>query len=156
MSKRKIKWHKGDVFVVKLMDGTYTIGQVLDLQMTNIISCAFFDERYASIECILMDSTCNINNLISIIACTKEKLDYDIWKIIGNKPIEINEEKFPNEQFRHNGWIGAKSYDAGIIEEFLDAYNALTPWDDWYNPNYLDELLIDISKRPTNLVYKNK
>lgn len=151
---KKIEWHNGDVFVVKLKDGTYSVGQILELLMSNIVSCAFFNERYSCIENVTIHNLCDIHNLISLISCSREQLDYDIWQIIGNKPIEINKKAFPNEQFRNNGWIGTKSYDAAIVEEFIDAYYALVPWDDWYDPNFLNELLIDVSKRPSNIIYK--
>ena len=39
MAKKKISWQNGDVFSVKLKDGTYTIGHILDLQMKNVVRC---------------------------------------------------------------------------------------------------------------------
>lgn len=155
MSK-KIKWVNGDVFVIQLKDSTYSIGQVLDLQMTNIVRCAFFNVRFNFIEDISIIDNCITKNLISLVACSREQLDYGVWKIIGNTSISIKIERFPNENFRSKGWIGAKSYDAAIIEEFLHAYHSLSPWDDWFNPDYLDQLLVNISIKPNNLIYKNE
>lgn len=155
MSKR-IQWDNGDVFAVRLKDSTYSIGQVLDLQMTNVVRCALFKNKFNAIEDASITDTCNSKNLISLVACSKEQLDYGVWKIIGNASILIRPEEFPNEQFRGNNWIGAKSFDAAIVEDFLDAYYSLSPWDDWFNPNYLDQLLISSSKKPRNLIYKNR
>jgi hypothetical protein len=154
MAKKKISWQSGDVFSVKLKDGTYAIGQILDLQMNNVVRCAFFDERNKNQQKANM--SCNINNLISLVATTREQLDFGIWKISGNKKIEIPVSNYPNEKFRNNGWIGAKVYDAAVIEEFLDAFYTLVPWDDWADPNYLDKLLLDKTKKPNKLIHIKK
>lgn len=151
MAKKKINWQNGDVFFVKLKDGTYTIGQILDLQMKNVVRCAFFDERIINQQ--EANVSCNVKNLISILATTREQLDFGIWKILGNKKIEILIDQYPNEQFRNNDWIGAKVYDAAVVEEFLDAFYALIPWDDWADPNYLDKLLLDKTKKPNKLIF---
>jgi hypothetical protein len=153
--KRKIKWQNGDVFVVKLIDGTFSVGQILDLQMSNIVRCSFFRNRFNTVDDVHNSNFYEVKNLISMVACTREQIDYGIWKIIDKKPIIIDSKLFPNEEFRENNWIGSKSYDASIIEEFLNAYHSLTPWDDWYDPNYLDQLLLDSTKKPKNLVLKN-
>jgi len=151
MAKKKINWQNGDVFFVKLKDGTYTTGQILDLQMKNVVRCAFFDERIINQQ--EANVSCNVKNLISILATTREQLDFGIWKILGNKKIEILIDEYPNEQFRNNDWIGAKVYDAAVVEEFLDAFYALIPWDDWADPNYLDKLLLDKTKKPNKLIF---
>jgi hypothetical protein len=36
--------------------------------------------------------------------------------------------------------VGSTIYDAAIAEDFMNAFYALQPWDDWHNPDYLDEL----------------
>jgi hypothetical protein len=154
MTKKKISWQNGDVFSVKLKDGTYTIGQILDLQMKNVVRCALFDERNINQPEAIMNF--NVKNLISLVATTREQLDFGVWKILGNKKIEIPIDDFPNEKFRSNDWVGAKVYDAAIVEEFLDAFYALVPWDEWADPNYLDKLLIDKTKKPDRLIYIKK
>lgn len=151
MAKKKINWQNGDVFSIKLKDGTYTIGQILDLQMKNVVRCAFFDERIINQQ--MANVSCNVKSLISILATTREQLDFGIWKILGNRKIEILIKDYPNEPFRKIDWIGAKVYDAAIVEEFLDAFYALVPWDEWADPNYLDKLLFDITKKPNKLIF---
>lgn len=154
MAKKKVNWQGGDVFSVRLKDGTYSIGQVLDLQMKNVVRCAFFDERNKNQQ--IANASCDIKNLIALVATTKEQLDFGIWKILENRAIEIHIDDYPNEQFRNNGWIGAKVYDAAVVEAFLDAFYSLAPWDDWADPTYLDKLLVDESKKPNGLIYNRK
>ena len=45
MAKRKIKWNIGDVFGVRLKDGTYAFGQISEQMMANVIYCAFFLDK---------------------------------------------------------------------------------------------------------------
>ena len=109
-----------------------------------------FDERYKNQP--ETNVSCNLKNLISLVATTREQLDFEVWKILGNKKIEIPKDDYPNEKFRNNGWIGSKIYDAAVVEEFLDAFYALVPWDNWADPTYLDKLLVDKTKRPNKLI----
>ena len=45
MAKKKQKWNSGDVFIIKLKDNSFVNGQILDLQMKNVVRCALFNER---------------------------------------------------------------------------------------------------------------
>jgi hypothetical protein len=150
--RRKIKWQMGDVFAVPLKDGRFSMGQTLGRSMPNSVRIALYNEVSDSVEGLTIENLCRPENLISLIEVTKEQLDYGVWKIIGNKAIAIPQEDQPNEKYRALRWIGASFYDAGLAEDFLNAYNALLPWDKWYDPNFLDELLVDISKKPKNLI----
>lgn len=151
--KKKVDWKTGDIFLVPLLDGTYGTGQILDLQMPTIVRIALFDENVKSLTEFDISHACSLSNLISLIASSREQLDFDAWKIVGNKPIQIAIRDFPNEQFRNKDWVGAKHYDAALIEDFLNAFYSFIPWDDWFNPNYLDAFLVDLSKKPKTLVF---
>jgi len=152
MPKRKIKWANGDVFAVPLSDGRFAIGQALDLMMVNQMRVALYDEVFPSLEAINLPNVCLPADLISLVASSREQLDYGVWRIIGNKPVTVPLEQYPNEQFREQGWVGAKHYDAALLEDFLEAFYALQPWDDWFNPNYLDAFLVDLSKKPSSII----
>lgn len=142
----------GDVFAVQLSNGNFSIGQILDFRWKNCVRCALFDEVLSNIQLKNVNELCKNEDLISLIECTIEQLYYDVWKIVGNKQILIPQEKYPNEQYKNNKWIGSKTYDAALIEDFLNAYNALQPWDDWADPNYFDKFLVIMSKKPDNLI----
>lgn len=152
MSKRKkISWKPGDIFQVPLLDGTWGTGQILDLQMPTVVRIALFDENVKSLSDFDVSEACASSNLISLIACSREQLDFDVWKIVANKSIQLAIRDFPNEQFRRKNWVGTKHYDAALIEDFLNAFYSFIAWDDWFNPYYLDAFLIDLSKKPKNL-----
>lgn len=154
--KKEIKWGNGDVFAVPLLDGSFVMGQVLDLQMKNVVRVALFNNKTININEATIDNCCKSQDLISLITCTIDKLDNNSWGIIGNKAIEIPFSLFPNEQFRNKGWVGAKTYGSAILEKFLNAFYGLVPWDDLADPFYLDKLLFNQSKKPSDLVYLKK
>ena len=130
---KKIKWNVGDVFCIKLLNNKNVIGQIIDLQMANVVCCTFYKQIFNPNE--LENISIEQNQIISFVACTREQLDYGVWPILGNKKIFTNKLSLPNEQYRNNSWIGAITYDASIIEEFVNTYNGLLPWDDWANHN---------------------
>ena len=152
MGNRKIKWNSGDVFAVLLGDKTYSIGQVLDLRWPQCVRCAFYEEKYTSVHEINIAEVCKNEHLISLIEVTRVFLDSGMWMIIGNKEINISKEKYPNEQFRDKQWVGAVTSDAGLAEDFLNAFYGITAWDNWFDPNYLDGYLIDPLKKPKNRI----
>lgn len=123
--------------------------------MPNVVRVALFDEVVNSLEEFNIEQSCSVLNLISLVASSREQVDYDVWQLMGNKRIEIQKKNFPNEDFRRKNWVGAEHYDAALLEDFLNSFYALLPWDDWFNPNFLDDFLINISKKPTNLLYRS-
>lgn len=154
---KKIKWNDGDVFAIPLEHvEKLVVGQILDNPMTNLIRVAIFNEQIDVMSDSQLSDLCKKENLISAVQCTREQIDYGVWKILGNKstrPIPFS--KYPNEQFRENQWIGSTTYDAALVEDFVKAFYGFENWDDWYDPNFLDEFLIDQSKKPKNLKLKN-
>lgn len=154
MAKRKQKWKPGDLFAIPLEDGTYVVGQTLDLQMSNVVRCAISDARFPEQDLANPGAAYTHAGLISLVATTREKLDFGAWKVIGEAPVSVPVDQLPNEQFRTAGWVGSKIYDASIVEEFCNAFHALAPWDDWADPNYLDRLLTSPDVKPRNLVFK--
>lgn len=86
--------------------------------MVNQVRLALYNERFATLEEIALDAVCHPEHLISLVASSREQLDYGVWRVIGNKPVSVPLERHPNEQFRHNGWVGAKHYGVGLVETF--------------------------------------
>ncbi len=140
-----------------LKDGTFGSGQVLDLMMPNVVRCCFYDgkEKDGSpkTKCVGLP----FGNLIACLAVSREQLDWGNWVVVGCSSSDpMPKREWPNEQFRHKRWVGAKMYDANLAEDFLNAYHALEPWDDWANPDYLDSLLLPGVSRPDNLIFMKR
>jgi len=153
--QKKQVWKEGDVFFVPLKDKSWGVGQVIDLMMPNVIRCLFFELKFQNIPDAI-DVSDLIGHEISCVAVTREQIDYGVWKVGQNLPIEIERSSLPNEQFRRTGWVGSKIYDAALAEDFLDSFFGLLPWDDWYDPNFLDEFLLSSNKKPKNLLFKKQ
>jgi len=154
MRKKKVIWKPNDVFAIPLINGKYAIGHVLDQNFPNAVRIALYDEVINNFENTDITGLIDNNSLISLIEVTREQLDYGVWKAIGSKRTAIPIDKYANEQFRKNKMINSIVYDAGLAEDFVNSFYGLLPWDDWYDPNYLDEFLISLSKKPNNLLYK--
>lgn len=155
MGKKKQTWKPGDTFIVPQSDGVGTIGQVLDHMMTTVVSCAFYDIR-VPLKVAQGPFDLDDDLIISGISVTREQLDFNVWKVIGWQPVALAKRFWPNENTRDQNWVGAEVYDAAVAEELLEAYNGLTAWDDWKDPNFLDTLLANPDRRPKNVVLKRR
>ena len=152
-SPRKREWSLGSVFAVLLPDGSHALGQAVAVMMPNVVYCALTNQTVQ----VLPDTAPNVtrDNVIARVALTREQLAYGAWTVLGVAPAISRKDEFPNEAFARNGYVGARVYDAAIAEEFLAAFHALVPWDDWHDPRYLDNWLVSPDKKPNNLRYKH-
>ena len=162
MKKRnkKIPWAIGDIFTIKLNNGKYAIGHVLSQRMVNTIRIALYDEVIDSLENADINNLCKEADLLSLIEVTKEQIDFGAWKLIGNRPTDIPVNRHANEQYRNDDpyldGVGANIKDAAIAEDFMNAFYGMHPWDDWYDPEFYDKMLVDKRKKPLHLIYKKK
>jgi hypothetical protein len=154
-AKKTQSWAPGTLFAIPQRDGVCSIGQVIDIVMTNVVSCAFFDLRLPC-NTTIGQVELSISKLIAVLSVTREKLDFGGWTVVGHQDVNIDRALWPNEEFRGQQWVGAKVYDASIAEELLDAYNGLVAWDDWHDPEYLDKLLASPDRKPKHLLYKKR
>jgi hypothetical protein len=151
--RKKHNWEFGDIFLVNLKDKTYGIIQVIDSMMKNVVYVAITNHKISDLQQI---PKLNSKNLISLIAITKEGLDFGEFKTVERQNEIVSRIDFKNEKLSEQGYVGAKIYDYGLVEDFLNAYHKLDYWNDWFNPNYLDEFLIDIKLKPNNLKLKSE
>ena len=93
--------------------------------------------------------------MFSVLFVTRDLLDDGVWRVIAKRPVAIPRSQLPYESLRQNGYVGAEVNGSGIVNEFLDAFYGLGPWDDWHDPTYLDQLLVSPEKKPSRLVFKN-
>jgi len=150
----KQQWGVGSVFGVEQTDHKYCIGQVLEIPLPNVISCAFYDIRLPK---GLKQPKVELpfEKIISALATTRDKLDAGRWKIISSATPQLDRQFWPNEQFRDMQWVGAKTYGSRIVENFLEAYFGLAPWDRYADPEYFDKLLFFQHRKPLSLRFKH-
>jgi hypothetical protein len=157
MGKRRQAWKVGDVFLVKLTDDSFVVGQIVgqERKALNSVSCAFFDLRVKSEADLDSVRELPLPKVFSVLFVTRDLLDNGVWRVIGDRRVTLPESLLPFERLRNQGWVGASVKGSGIVAKFLNAFYGLAPWDDWHNPNYLDELLMSPDKKPSNLIFKS-
>jgi hypothetical protein len=153
--KKKQLWQPSDIFVIPLLDSKYAVGQILDQRIPNTLRIALFNEVLDTLETYDINHLGKFSHLIALLEVGEDQIRRKNWKIIGNKTSLIPRSIFPNEEYRSKNWVGSVTIDATVVDEFMNAFYALVPWDDWYDPEYLDGLLYDKNKKPLNLIYKN-
>lgn len=158
--RKKVPWVIGDIFAITLNTGKYAIGHILSQRLPNTIRIALYDEILEMTEGNDINILCRETDLISLIEVTKEQIDFGVWKVIGNKPTDIPISRHANEQYRspdpYKDGVGSEVLDAAVAEDFMNAFYGLHPWDDWYDPQFYDKMLVDKSKKPAHLIYKKK
>jgi hypothetical protein len=157
MPRKKQRWAIGDIFVVELMDGTYTIGQIVGQErpVLNSVSIALFEVKCGSQE-LAKNVLIPQSRLFSVLFATRDLLDSGKWAVVGTRSILIRPEQFPFEHLRDAGFVGAKIIGSAIVTAFLNAYYGLAPWDAWKDPNYLDSFLVTAEKKPRNLILRGR
>jgi len=155
MGAKKQKWSIGDLFAIPRKDGRYIAGQVIgrEPEVLNSVSVALFDEVRDQPEQVASVSLSE-DRLFSSLFATRDLLDSGYWKVVHNRPVSVPTRLFPFERTRASGFVGAKVIGSAIVNEFVNAYFALVPWDDWKDPTYLDKLLVSPAKKPVRLLLK--
>ncbi|TWT42490.1 hypothetical protein [Botrimarina hoheduenensis] len=148
--RKRVKWDHGDLFAVPLTDGSFGVVQAVDHWMPHWIYTAVTDQRtkeFPSSATVDAD-TC----IISLIAVSDEEFDFGTFLRIGPALPAARRKDFPNEQFAHNGYIGAKSYTGGILTKFLAAWHGIASWTVFKDPEYFDKLLLEGVERPAHAI----
>lgn len=157
MGRRKVKWKVGDIVGIPRLDGVFAVAQVVDItpQALNSVVLAIFDEAISDVTSPQNISMAH-DNLIAVLFATREQLDSGTWKVLGTGPVTVPEALIPSKGLSSRGFVGAKIYGSAIVDNFVNAYHALSPWDMCFRPDYFDDMLISPIRKPERLMYKDK
>jgi hypothetical protein len=148
-AKPQSQWKVGSIFIIPLFDGSCCVAQVVgrEREILNSVTIALFDVRqeYTSNHVPELRP----DQVFSVLLATKDLLDYGRWRVLPGEMRPL-EEVNPYEHLRSNGFIGANVKGSAIVENFVNAFYGLEPWDDWYLPGYLDDFLISPDKKPVD------
>lgn len=151
MAARTHRWVAGDVFLVPLKDGTHGVGQVVarDRSLLRSAAIALFDLKA---DCLAGQGphVLPLGTLFSELVCTRDLLDSGRWAVVGRAASPVPEDVVAYEALRASGFVGESVVGSAIVEEFVNAYFGLMPWDDWYVPDYLDKLLVSPGRKPVH------
>ena len=143
-------WDTGDVFVIKLSNESFTIGQVLDKKYC---TCALFD-FHSKIKTVLTPMDFKKLKPISILHLSNGDLLNN-----GNFGILFNEKVILNPNIGTGGKmgeIGSISYGGcGMLTDLAEVYYGLYPWNTLYEEDYYDKMLLKGMKRPKKAIVLN-
>lgn len=150
---RKQKWKNGDVFLVPLLDGTYTVGQVIrkTKEALNSAVCAFFDIRLIEGAAENIEELTD-NLLVALKFSSVGLLDAGEWEVVDNRVPLDTRKYFDLDQLAKDRYLNVNIVGSANLRELMNAYYALSPWNTFYDPQYLDKLLISPDKKPRNLI----
>src|SRR5262249_19746261 len=146
MKRKRIKPEAGDLFAVPLIDGTFGLGHVIDVD-NYLGPLALFGRRASSPSELTNDLGHTLKAPLTILVLTNNALESGEWLIIGNKKPEYSAFAIPTDGKGTSHTFGAASY-------FLNAYHGLIPWDGMYDPREYDKLLIPGVPIPPTVRYK--
>lgn len=148
---KRVVWRPGLVVAIPVTGGGWGVGQTADLMMPNVGYVALFAHRCESLD--IPVPTLARESLIGLVATTRHAVSTGHWPLIDEARPVVATAEFPNERFAVEGYIGAKLYDPGVIEDFLGAYHGLHPWNgDFIEEDFLDQLLLPGRPRPREAI----
>jgi hypothetical protein len=155
MIKREQTWKIGDFFSIKLLDGSFSLGQIIGIepQALNSVICAFYSIRFLSPT--EFNGTVADADLVAVLFVTRDLLDTGHWKILVSGAFPNASKYLPLSTLRNNGFVGAKIVGSGIVVKLMSAYFGLSPWDAFYRPDFLDSLLVSPDRKPSSVVLKS-
>ena len=149
--KKKRQRHKeGDVFLVPLNDGSYGLGQILSYepQALNSVGCALYNIRVVDGPSLDIPAPLPQDRVISILLTTKDLLNRAVWPVVTDRAIPTPESRRPYEQYRARKWVGANIFGSANVNDLLNAYHGVRPWNVYFEEDYLDQMLAPSVKRP--------
>jgi len=141
------QWCAGDLFALKLADGHYALGQVLDVSIPHTASCAFLSTLEPTIDALRCIEPA-AENVVGAATVIDAHLNRAAWKVISRFPLVLAREQWPNELTRAKGWVGSKVCTGAVLEDFLNAYHGLVPSNLYQDPKYLDGIRVSATKKP--------
>jgi hypothetical protein len=150
--RKRIKWVHGDVFAVPLVDGTFGLVQAIDHWMPHWIYTVVTDGRVTSLP--VADTHTRLGKTLALLAVDDDPFDFGGFPHVGRASPIADRRDFPNETFAQSGYVGAKSYTAGVIADFLSAWHSLAPWNAYKDEAFFDKLLISGRERPSTVLMK--
>lgn len=139
------RWKIGDVFSLKLKDGTFMFGQIIGTHLTKTSpTCAVFEIRKQTEE--ITADVLKESRVISIENTDNEYLSNRTFKILFRAEPLIGME---------NSKKGKSTGDTALLD-LCNAYCGLEPWNVLYKDTYYDEMLLETVKRPESVLILDK
>jgi hypothetical protein len=149
---KKQKWQAGDNFLVPLKDGTFSQGQVVIAapKAMNSVVCVFTAARY-KVKPLSVHAP-KLKDSIAILFVTRDLLDSGRWQVVNNEPNTWSAGHIDFDKLERNGFVGVIIEGSAIVENLLNAFHCLEPWNDFHDPDFLDGLLLSPDRKPPSVL----
>lgn len=142
---KKQKWTIGDLFLISLSNNTYALGQVVWLSYTEPV-CGLIDINFRQIPDLVEIENFNYISVLSVTSCSLNDFS---WKVIGNKDVMIDKSEVDRKHIGESE-IGSISHTSGVLDDLVEAYFGIQPWNVMYDEDFYDQLLLPSVTRPSN------
>ena len=128
---------------MKLSDGRFAWGQVLDKQYTAPTCCLFgLLSKHAHLDA----ASVTTNQVLTILHLGSNCLDKGTWRVVGNAQLCAAPDSGPGGKL---GEVGSISFGGGgTLSDLAEAYYGLVPWNVYNDEKYFDRLLMPGVQRP--------
>ncbi|PGZ92243.1 hypothetical protein [Bacillus sp. AFS029533] len=144
---KKQKWTIGNLFLISLSNNTYALGQVVWLSYSEPV-CGLFDINFRKIPDLFDTDNYNYISVLSLTSCSLD--DYS-WKVVGNKDVMIDKSEVDRKHIGGSE-IGSISHTSGVLDDLAEAYFGIQLWNDMYDEDYYDQLLLPSVTRPSTSI----
>jgi hypothetical protein len=146
-----VRLEAGQTFLLPLLDGTYTLGQVaFSTYVTKtlpVVATAFFPHRNIDQNILrgIASDPANIMRPIMVLMPAADELRHDVWPIIGKQPVAY--ANFDTSRRVNINGCDGESGSSGLIVDRVEMYWGILPWDH-YGPGVLEHYLLDGFQAP--------
>jgi hypothetical protein len=151
---KRQKWNIGDIFSMKLNDGSFSYGQVLGTHITSKSPTNCLFEIKSSQMIIPIENIIN-SRILTILHCDACYLSDYTFQIIYNHQPLTNPDSGPWGKCKSH--VGQSSGSDGHILDLANAWWGLVPWNVLYKDDYYDnELLKGINRSKFAVILSNE
>lgn len=152
MARRKQRWSAGDVFTIPLIDGSFSVGQVVTPApgALNSVVCTFSSKRL--LEKISPIDAPDVSSVIAIRFVSRDLLDSWRWEVSGYASNTWAAQRIDFQALERKGFVGVEITGSANIVSLMNAFHGLAPWNKFYDPLYLDKLLLSPELKPAKVM----
>ncbi|SEW07131.1 hypothetical protein SAMN04488515_0912 [Cognatiyoonia koreensis] len=138
---------EADIFLVPLLNGDHTVGQVIEVEKTpeKSVLCLLSLKRLTPDD---TSAPLNLSEMIALVLTRPDHFADGTWPIIGFEQLPQIEKVFKLAEAKSNGFENVAIHEPAIIEAFANACHGHYPWDAFPDPQFFDRLLVTKAARP--------
>lgn len=142
--RKRVKVQTGQLMAVPLLDGSCALLHVA-LYDGDIVAAHHAHRKATPVQLLEGLDEAIDNGPIAVLTVTSNRAQDGDWTVIGHRS-----HAYPPAMLETRG----RSYTAGVVSSFFEAYHGLRPWDEMAVPRWYDEMLLPGVPVPPTVRYK--